>query len=574
MNLSDYQVGDNVQINSEEHKKKVVGCIEEIDESDRTFTYGLYVYSKDIPLKQYYHGNFELFKTSSTFSDKLENIDRCVEVLKFKDYVMREQPTQERPFYVIRQYYDMQENTLTPEELKPCICDKVVNPDENIVMCFNCNDLFYHDFCLQMGAKCQGCSSLLKDETLLGKRSSVSSLNQPDIPTLQQSKSNVSQKIDVEDDLNEEMEPTKLKLDTSQVKEFFLKAKREAEAKKKQEELKKQQLKQQKLQNENKINQAKKENNLQKKESSSALEFSNLGATQNEKIQSLVNRYKKFNPIGNSTGPEKKRMEVREKFFEYLIYGLIEFEENESILNEEEKKILLQDSYEIARKLAVEIESNLFNINNSHNKYALKEQYKNRCKILFVHLKDPQNFNFRRKILNKQMKPIQLCTINEQEMFNPFKLQEIENQKIKLLNRDTIDLSDKIIIFKTNKGEQIVNYSDNKDQIELEEQKLQGESNLILNNTSVVKSINGNNNNLHLSNNLNIPDSMEIQSNDQLVSESSCELKTIRNPFFDQTLVDSLSNLVGQSALKKIQDRLYADLPEKEAKYLADRLVS
>ncbi|KAL4484573.1 hypothetical protein ABPG74_019750 [Tetrahymena malaccensis] len=573
MNLSDYQIGDNVLINSEEHKKKVVGCIEEIDESDRTFTYGLYVYSKDIPLKQYYHGNFELFKTSSTFSDKLENIDRCVEVLKFKDYVMREQPTQERPFYVIRQYYDMQENTLTPEELKPCVCDKVVNPDENIVMCFNCSDLFYHDSCLQSGAKCLGCSSLLKDETLLGKRSSISSLNQPDIPTLQQTKSNASQKIEIEEDFNEEMEPTKLKLDTSQVKEFFLKAKREAELKKKQEEIKKQQLKQQKLQNDNKMNQAKKDN-LQKKDSSSALEFSNLGIAQNEKIQSLVNRYKKFNPIGNSTGPEKKRMEVREKFFEYLIYGLVEFEENESSLNEDEKKIILQDLYEIARKLAVEIESNLFNITNQHNKYALKEAYKNRCKILFLHLKDTQNFNFRRKILNKSIKPIQLCTINEQEMFNPFKLQEIENQKIKLLNRDTIELSDKIIILKTNKGEEYININDNKEQTEQEEQKLQGESNLVSNLNSNVKAVNGNNNNPLVTNNLNMPESMEIQSNDQLLSESSCELKTIRNPYFDQSLVDSLSNLVGQPALKKIQDRLYADLPEKEAKYLADRLVS
>lgn len=90
MSFCEYQVGDNVLINSEELKKKVVGCIQEIDERDRTFIYGLYVYSKDIPLKQYYHGNFELFKTSSTFCDKLENIERCVEVLKFKDYAMRE----------------------------------------------------------------------------------------------------------------------------------------------------------------------------------------------------------------------------------------------------------------------------------------------------------------------------------------------------------------------------------------------------------------------------------------------------------------------------------------------------
>jgi hypothetical protein len=70
-----------------------------------------------------------------------------------------------------------------------------------------------------------------------------------------------------------------------------------------------------------------------------------------------VNKYKKFNPLGNLIGVEKKRMEVREKFFEFVIYGLIEFEVYEAELNEEEKKILQQqDVYEIARKLAIEIE--------------------------------------------------------------------------------------------------------------------------------------------------------------------------------------------------------------------------
>ena len=69
------------------------------------------------------------------------------------------------------------------------------------------------------------------------------------------------------------------------------------------------------------------------------LEFSNLTATQNDKIQSLVTRYKKFNPTANLNGPDKKRMEVREKFFEYIVYGLQEFELNEHSLTEEETKI-------------------------------------------------------------------------------------------------------------------------------------------------------------------------------------------------------------------------------------------
>lgn len=101
-----------------------------------------------------------------------------------------------------------------------------------------------------------------------------------------------------------------------------------------------------------------------------------------------MSRYKKFNPTGNLNGPDKKRMEVREKFFEYIVYGLVEHELHEGVLQEEERKILTCDHYEIARKLAVEIESNIFNINNRQNKYALTENYKQRCKLLFVNLKD------------------------------------------------------------------------------------------------------------------------------------------------------------------------------------------
>lgn len=67
----------------------------------------------------------------------------------------------------------MHEETLTPQEPKPCICDRVVNPDGNLVMCLNCTDLFYHDTCLAPGAKCSGCMSVLKEENMIGyKRTS------------------------------------------------------------------------------------------------------------------------------------------------------------------------------------------------------------------------------------------------------------------------------------------------------------------------------------------------------------------------------------------------------------------
>lgn len=52
----DYQVGENVLIESEEHGKKIIGCIEEIDNMDKSFTYTLFVNAKESLQRQYYHG--------------------------------------------------------------------------------------------------------------------------------------------------------------------------------------------------------------------------------------------------------------------------------------------------------------------------------------------------------------------------------------------------------------------------------------------------------------------------------------------------------------------------------------
>lgn len=83
------------------------------------------------------------------------------------------------------------------------------------------------------------------------------------------------------------------------------------------------------------------QNPLPNKENSNPLlEYPNLSLQQNENIKTLVTRYMKFNPTANLAGPDKKRMEVREKIFEYIIYGLQEFELNEDMLTEEEKKIM------------------------------------------------------------------------------------------------------------------------------------------------------------------------------------------------------------------------------------------
>jgi len=71
MNIEKWSVGENVLIDSEEHGKKVVGSIEELDDNSGTFTYTLLVNSKESLQSEYYHGEFELFKTNTTYSEKI-----------------------------------------------------------------------------------------------------------------------------------------------------------------------------------------------------------------------------------------------------------------------------------------------------------------------------------------------------------------------------------------------------------------------------------------------------------------------------------------------------------------------
>lgn len=51
--------------------------------------------------------------------------------------------------------------------------------------------------------------------------------------------------------------------------------------------------------------------------------------------------------------------------------------------------------------------------------------------------------------------------MTEIELYNPTKLKEIEEQKMKILDRDTISLTDKMYILKTSKGEEIIAYKEN-----------------------------------------------------------------------------------------------------------------
>lgn len=75
------------------------------------------------------------------------------------------------------------------------------------------------------------------------------------------------------------------------------------------------------------------------------------------------------------------------------------------------------------------------------------------------------------------------------ELYNPNKLREIEEQKMKILQRDTINLADQKFILKTNKGEEIIDLGDEKD---LNENNIVPESSNLIEDNLPIKEINNN----------------------------------------------------------------------------------
>ena len=45
--------------------------------------------------------------------------------------------------------------------------------------------------------------------------------------------------------------------------------------------------------------------------------------------------------------------------------------------------------------------------------------------MIYVNLKDPKNFEFRRKIIDFEFKPEDICLIEEKEFYNPERRKEL-----------------------------------------------------------------------------------------------------------------------------------------------------
>ena len=108
---------------------------------------------------------------------------------------------------------------------------------------------------------------------------------------------------------------------------------------------------------------------------------------------------------------------ARENLFVGLLYGFEEIrqkseEDLHSIQENEFKQFNDNTQYDILRKLAIEIETNLYTIHKHTDKYREK------VRVIIVHLNHQNNHELRLKILFNQITPLQLATTDDHDLLN------------------------------------------------------------------------------------------------------------------------------------------------------------
>ena len=56
----------------------------------------------------------------------------------------------------------------------------------------------------------------------------------------------------------------------------------------------------------------------------------------------------------------------------------------------------------------------------------LENAYMDRCKLIYMHLKDDKNLELRRKVISKEFHPVDLCTKDERDLYNPERRKETQ----------------------------------------------------------------------------------------------------------------------------------------------------
>ncbi|CAD8150906.1 unnamed protein product [Paramecium pentaurelia] len=432
------------------HKGKGFGIckIENFNQEEDWFEYFEYILAEDLPKgKQPHHGQYEVFKTEQLKKGKMSDIIEKVQITKLPEYVQMKQ----KKGYVMRQMYVQRE--FMPI-LKSCFCGQYVNPDQVLVLCSQCEKAF-HAECLikklDYGiVNCDTCREQISNNVIpehIKKNLQSKNSNLIDQKQYLNKMNEQKNNIQIEDDGEEEIELNVGRIDLDKM---VKKIKTKDEYMPNTIHV----IQQSNIGNENsKINSIYKEAPIAKINTNELLKqpsqpYSNISTASIQKMKAWVEKYRQMEQ--NISNFEKKRQEVREKFFCVIFYGVQElkdmWQKDQNSINQQEKEIItLSDSilFQYIKNLALDIEVFTHIKFNVQHKGRLETHYVDRCKLIYLHMKDDKNFELRRKVISKEFKAQDLCTRDERELYNPEKRKQTQEIAMRVIELNQKDQDDK-----------------------------------------------------------------------------------------------------------------------------------
>ncbi|CAD8069004.1 unnamed protein product [Paramecium sonneborni] len=349
--------------------------------------------------------------------------------------------------------------------LKQCFCGQYVNPDQILVLCTSCEKPF-HAECLikqidQGNANCDSCREILSNNQITDRIRDALQVRPSTIviQTNQQKTYEQQRSILIEEEEEEEqIDRNERRIDLEKIVKKIKTKDGPIQSK---VQIVKQDIKVQIVnqntngnsKDKNQINEINiSQNNPQEQQKQQSQPFKNISPQAVEKMKSWVERYRQME--SNVSNFEKKRQEVREKFFSVIFYGIEElkimYEKDPSSITQLEREIINYTDntlFQYIKNLALDIEVYTHIKFNTQYKTKLEPLYVDRCKLIYLHMKDDKNLELRRKVISKEFQAQDLSTRDERDLYNPEKRRQTQEIAMRVieLNQKEKDDEQKII---------------------------------------------------------------------------------------------------------------------------------
>eukprot|EP00347_Sterkiella_histriomuscorum_P015578 403356500 len=442
----DFKVGEFVIVYNIDRNKKLVGKINEIkDEKILIFT--IYAMPEDLPMgRQQYHSAFELIRTDETAKEFVENAIKKVEVLRLQDFKQRfkhpakelshiktplsNQTVDDADVFFFRQRFtrvnsstassipgkQTQQGTYAPELKQSCLCRKILNPDDETIMCENCSSLL-HPQCLRQNAdrKCYECGKEVPIKAIYSlKRQAL-----------------------MKDDEEEEQKDQGETLSAVEGDQF-------------------RDIKRQRLDAASTIPQQieTEATTVTAKSAFPSLKNQETAKKLDEHVNQIRQNSENYNLINSVSGVQKTRKNVRENFAIALMLGLEESKERGDFnkiqgASESDKE---DEKYLVCMNLALNIESHMWVLYDE----SISKEYSSKYRQLHTALRNDENYELRLKILMGEIEPSQVPDLSVNDLASKIQQEKKEMQQKKFFEEQVVVNEPLQIIVRSHKGSEIL----------------------------------------------------------------------------------------------------------------------